>query len=83
MNLPDSRARLADIVRVFGIEHDPSTESHSGGILDEAPQILDAPAGMVDQNSGGDFDCERIVEIDGLELGRDVLTVLEKIQVRI
>src|SRR5436305_14103076 len=56
VNLPDRSARLADLVGVFGVEHEPAAYAHTLIVLDDLSEQVRAPVWVVRTNARRDLD---------------------------
>src|SRR5207248_11567907 len=56
VNLPDRSARLADLVGVFGVEHEPAAYSHALVPFDDLSEHIRLPVRVVGSNARRDLD---------------------------
>src|ERR1043166_4608323 len=56
VNLPDRAARLADLVGVFGVEHEPAADAHALIPLDDLAEQVCAPVRMIRTHARRDLD---------------------------
>ena len=70
MHFPDCRARLPDLIRMLGVEHDPAVDAHSLLISGDSLQRIDAPVWMIDTYGRSHFDNNRITPVVASRLGQ-------------
>src|ERR671937_2129481 len=63
VNLPDGAARLADLVRVFGVEHEPAADAHAPIFLGDLAEHVRAPVRVIGPHARRDLDDDRAAPV--------------------